>query len=167
MPEYFNQFIDKVIAEANKKVAAEQWQQALDVYTEAQKKLPDEKTLNEHKARLLDERDTQVQELRKNMLLRRARALVQYQAIYQKLEKLIPDDYSARYDINRYNSEKQEIAAELLECGDYALEEKDYSLAEECVDLSNQLTASQEKQKSLAAIRKKKNTWTTSVVAVS
>lgn len=149
-------YIDKVIAEANKKVAAEQWQQALDVYAEAQKKLPDEKTLNEHKARLLDERDTQVQELRKNMLLRRARALVQYQAIYQKLEKLIPDDYSARYDINRYNSEKQEIAAELLECGDYALEEKDYSLAEECVDLSNQLTASKEKQKSLAAIRKKK-----------
>lgn len=149
-------FINNTIALADKKVSEEKWQQALDIYNEAQKKLPDDKRLSEQKARLVRERDTQVQELRKNMLLRRARALVQYQAIYEKLEKLIPDDYSARYDINQYKSEKRDLASDLLECGEYSLEDKDYSLAEECIDLSNQLLPTDEKKTSLAAIRKKK-----------
>jgi hypothetical protein len=149
-------FIRDSIARADRKVAEEKWQQALDICSEAQRQLPDENALNQHKARLLAERDTQVQELRKNMLLRRARALVQYQAIYEKLEKLIPDDYNARYDINKYKSEKQELAAELMDCGEFSLEARDYSLAEECIDLSNQLLASEAKQKSLASIRKTK-----------
>ena len=112
--------------------------------------------MNRQKARLVDERDTQVNELRKNMLLRRARALVQYQAIYEKLEKLIPDDYSARYDITKYKKEKLDISSELMDCGEYALDIKNYSLAEECIDLSNQLAPPDDKKKSLASIRKKK-----------
>lgn len=149
-------FIKDTITRADNLIAKEKWQQALDVYSQAQARLADNPTLIKHKAQLIHERDTQVQELRKNMMLRRARALIQYSAIYEKLEKLIPDDYSARYDIEKYKTEKKEIVSELVECGEFALEKNDYNLAEECIDLSNQLIASDQKQKTLKTIRKKK-----------
>ncbi len=149
-------FINDTIARADTLLKEDKWQQALNIYQEAQKLLPDDTTLATRKSELIKERDTQVTELRKNMLLRRARALVQYQSIYEKLEKLIPHDYGARYDINRYKKEKQEIASELMECGEYSLDTNNYTLAAECIDLSNKLDASTEKKISLDSIRKKK-----------
>jgi tetratricopeptide (TPR) repeat protein len=151
-------YIENVTSKADKLVADQQWQQAIDLYTEAQAKVPDDPTLIKRKTSLIDERDSQVKELRKDMMLRRGRALVQYQSIYQKLEKLIPDDYGARYDINRYHKEKQDVAAELMEYGEYSLDSRNYVLAEECIDLSNSLAPSAEKKKMLANIvRTRKN----------
>ena len=151
-------YIENTISKADKLVADQQWQQAIDLYSEAQTKVPDDPTLINKKTELIDERDAQVKELRKDMMLRRGRALVQYQAIYQKLEKLIPDDYGARYDINRYHKERQDVAAELMEYGEYSLESRNYALAEECIDLSNSLVPTAEKKKMLAGIvRTRKN----------
>ena len=76
------------------------------------------------------------------MLLRRARALVQYSPIYRKLEKLIPQDYSAQYDINKYKKEKEETINQLNECGKDALKLKDIPLTEECYTLSHKLKKS-------------------------
>ena len=150
-------FVSQAIQKSNQLVAEEKWQEALDVYNQALEKTGRNQQLQEQREKLIDERDTQVRELRKNMLLRRARALIQYQPIYTKLEKLIPDDYSARYDINKYNQEKQEIAQELMVCSEYAQANRNYTLTEECIDLSNQLLYTQEKQLALEKVRKKKN----------
>lgn len=147
-------FIDNTISQANKLVGEQKWQQALDLYTNAQTKIPDDPTLIRQKTDLVSERDSQVKELRKDMMLRRGRALVQYQTIYEKLEKLIPDDYSARYDITRYEKEKQDVAGELQDYGEYSLDSKNYALAEECISLSNQLVPTSEKQKTLNNIIK-------------
>lgn len=88
------------------------------------------------------------------MLLRRARALVQYKPIYDKLKKLIPNDYEAQYDINKFENEKNETSRHLMECGTHALNNKNYTLAEECFELSNALVAS---KKTYGLIAKTKN----------
>ena len=151
-------YIENTISKADKLVADPHWHQAIAPHSQAQTQVPDDPTLNNKKTELSDERDAQVKELRKDMMLRRGRALVQYQAIYQKLEKLIPDDYGARYDINRYHKERQDVAAELMEYGEYSLESRNYALAEECIDLSNSLVPTAEKKKMLAGIvRTRKN----------
>jgi len=135
-------FIKATLNKANNLQRADKWQEALDVFNNALNKTGKNKKIEKARKELLTERDTQVNELRKNMLLRRARALTQYKPIYKKLEKLIPNDYSAQYDINKYKKEKEETIAKLNNCGKTAIKIKNSSLAEECYSLSNKLKRS-------------------------
>jgi tetratricopeptide (TPR) repeat protein len=132
-------YIENSLVSAKKQLKQEKWQSALNVYETALEKVEDNKELLTAKDELIKERNTQVTELRKNMLLRRAKALVQYKPIYTKLKKLIPNDYSARYDINKFEDEKNEASRQLMDCGNQALTQKNYNLAEECFELSNKL----------------------------
>ena len=96
---------------------------------------------------VLDKKTSErVTQLRKDMLLRRASALVQYEPIYNELETLLPSDYGAADDINQYKSERREIAANLYNCGMQSMIEKNYAQAEECMELSNKLVSGVEKQ---------------------
>ncbi|MCW9013504.1 MAG: hypothetical protein OQL06_06940 [Gammaproteobacteria bacterium] len=147
-------FINNTLVTAQKMQSQNNWQQAIDTLDEALRKIPeDTKLLTQHKS-IIEQRNNQVIELRKDMLLKRSRALIQYKAIYKQLEKLIPEDFSAQYDINNYNKEKTEISAELMDCGNHALAEKQYAQAEECFHLSHELIPSKDK---LALLNKTKN----------
>ncbi|MDH5571070.1 MAG: tetratricopeptide repeat protein [Gammaproteobacteria bacterium] len=149
-------FIANTINNASKLVSDDKWQQAIDTYNISIRKLGDNKQIIAERDKLIKERNTQVHELRKNMLLRRSKALIQYAPIYNKLEKLIPEDYNARSDITRYNAETEEIATHLMNCGNQALENEDFSLAEECITLSNQLIPTADKQKLLSRTHSKR-----------
>ncbi len=151
-------FIKSTLAKADNFQRADKWQNALDIFDNALDKTGKNKPLETARNKLLKERDTQVNELRKNMLLRRARALVQYMPIYKKLEKLIPKDYSAQYDINKYKKEKEELVAHLNDCGKSALKNKNSSLAEECYSLSNKLKNSKQILSLLNNIKNKRKT---------
>jgi tetratricopeptide (TPR) repeat protein len=102
----------------------------------------------------LDKKTTErVAQLRKDMLLRRARALVQYEPIYQELETLMPQDNGATDDIRHYKAERRNIAEGLYDCGQESMFEKNYAQAEECLELSNKLESYGEKQAMLDKAR--------------
>jgi len=149
-----NAYIKNTLKSAQNLHAQGKWQSALDVYNNALSKVENNPELLDAKKELVHERNTQVTELRKNMLLRRSRSLVQYKPIYDQLKKLIPNDYSAQYDINKFENEKNETSNHLMTCGNHALNEKNYSLAEECFELSNKLIPSKKTQ---TLINKTKN----------
>lgn len=140
----------KVFVEQNK------WQEALDLLETSMDKVPENKDLESLHEKLDQQRNEQVIELRKNMLLARARSLIEYETIYQKLDLLIPNDYAARNDIENYQNERETIASHLMNCNEHALTNNDFSLAETCLELSNKLVASSEKQQLLENIRRKR-----------
>ncbi|MDW7773178.1 MAG: hypothetical protein SCH71_09850 [Desulfobulbaceae bacterium] len=105
-------FINDTIARAEELLAAEKWQQALNVYHEAQSRLPNDVTIAGRINKLIEERDNRARELR--------------------------------------------LAAELMDFGEYSLDKGNYTLAEECIDLSYQLASSSAKKTILDSIRKKK-----------
>jgi tetratricopeptide (TPR) repeat protein len=110
--------------------------------------------LNKVPPQELDKKTSErVTQLRKDMLLSRARALVKYEPIYQELETLLPKDHGATDDIQHYKSERNEVAGHLLDCGVQSMTEKNYVQAEECLELSNQLVAGAEKQAMLDKAR--------------
>ena len=87
-----------------------------------------------------------ITQLRKDMLMRRASALMQYEPIYVELETLLPKDHGAADDIRQYRSERRIISENLFDCGQQSMLEKNYTQAEECLDLSSKLDNSSEKQ---------------------
>jgi tetratricopeptide (TPR) repeat protein len=146
------QYIDSTLAKADKFLKANKWQQALDTYNNALLKINNEPRLSNQKEALLVERNKQVTALRKDMLMKKANALVSYKIIYKKLQQLIPDDYSAQFDINRYENDRIEIAEHLMKCGEQALNKKQYILASECYSLSNKLEPTKQKAKLVSQI---------------
>ena len=149
-------FINNSLQQAKTFVEQNKWQEAMDLLDLAMDKAPDSKDLETLHEKLDKQRNEQVIELRKNMLLARARSLIEYEAIYQKLDLLIPNDYAARNDIENYQNERETIASHLMNCNEHALTNNDFTLAETCLELSNKLVASTEKQQMLESIKRKR-----------
>ena len=159
-----NSYINKIIKTTSTRKNNGQWQSAIDGIELALSKNPGDKKLTAEYELLINERDILINELRKMMLIRKARTLLQYASVYQQLERLIPNDYNAQFEIDEYNREREEIADLLMGCTNHALANRDYFLATECLTLSNQLVSSKEKQqllKTAVANRKKVDKKTT------
>ena len=115
------------------------WTEAINEYETALIQLPGNKQLTASKAILLNQHNKLINDLKKEMLLKRAYALIEYENVYHKLGILAPNDRNAQNDIRRHQNEKEEVANHLIICSEYALGKKDYALAEECLQLSSQL----------------------------
>ncbi|MDH5765005.1 MAG: hypothetical protein OEZ38_03225 [Gammaproteobacteria bacterium] len=115
------------------------WPEAIEKYDEALKNLPGNKQLIASRAILIKNHDNLINELKKKMLLKRAHALIEYETVYNELELLAPYDRNAQNDILRHKNEKRDVANHLISCSEFALDKKDYPLAEECLQLASQL----------------------------
>jgi len=115
------------------------WEEAILEYNNALSQLPDNKQLIASRIILLNQQNKLINELKKEMLLKRAHALIEYETVYHELELLAPNDNIALNDIRRHKKEKEEVASHLIMCSEYALGKEDYALAEECLQLSSQL----------------------------
>jgi len=147
-----NRFIEKTSNSAQAYINGNKWQLALDTYNSALEKIENEPRLSKERKQLLLKRDLKVSALRKEMLMKRANALISYKEIYSKLHALVPQDYSAQFDINRYEKDRIEVAGYLKTCGDHAKKQKQYITARDCYSLSNKLVPDKQKSNWVAKI---------------
>ncbi|VAW65262.1 hypothetical protein MNBD_GAMMA08-2994 [hydrothermal vent metagenome] len=138
-------FIEKTSATAKEHSRANKWQQALNAYNNALLKIKNQPRLTQERENLLKARDKHVKKLKEEMLIKRANALISYMKIYEKLEDLIPQDYSAQFDINRYDQDRIEVAKRLNICATQAIKNKQYITARNCYSLSYKLEPSKHK----------------------
>lgn len=148
------QYINKAIKTANKHKQESNWQLAVNTYDNALSKLNSNTRLINERNKLINERNIHVANLRKELLINRASALISYKKTYSALHKLIPDDSSAQYDINQYEDEKEELASELQKCGEHAIKNNHYTIARDCYILSNKLMPSKTKLSFVDNIKK-------------
>lgn len=149
-------FITATLARADRLLTEKKWKQAIDVYQEAQDKIPGNAIITSHKNELIKQHAEKVRELNRDLAMHNARALIGCLTMYEELEVLEPDDPNLQSGLNRIRREKEELATELLKYGEESLQKKNYDLADECIDLSNQLVASSAKNAILISIREKK-----------
>jgi len=147
-----NKFIENTSSSAQTYLNDNKWQLALDTYNSALEKIENEPRLSKEREKLLVDRDLKVSALRKEMLMKRANALISYKEIYSKLNALVPQDYSAQFDINRYEKDRVEVAGYLKMCGDHAKKKKQYITARDCYSLSNKLVPNKQKSNWVAKI---------------
>lgn len=140
-----NRYIENSSKTAQKHKSNFKWQKALDTYDTALNTLENQPRLTKERKELIKQRDNHITNLRKDLLMNRANALISYKKTYSTLNKLIPDDRSAQYDINRYEDEKEHLANQLQRCGEQAIINNQYTLARDCYLLSNRLMPSDKK----------------------
>ena len=140
-----SQYIEKVSKTARKHKQNSNWQLALNTYDDALSNLNSNPRLISERKDLIKQRNIHVANLRKELLINRANALISYKKTYTALEKLIPEDNSAQYDISLYENEKENLAKDLQKCGEHAIKNNHYTIARDCYVLSNQLMPSETK----------------------
>ncbi len=151
------QYIKQVNSTALQHKQANKWQQAINAYDQALNNLADEKALLEARATLIKERNIKVNELRKDLLFQKAKVLIGYQPLYEKLLALVPNDALAQQEISFYKDEKKALAELLMSCGRHGVSIQNYALAERCLTLSNQLDFTNTKKLLLDEVTHKKN----------
>lgn len=147
-------YIDKVSKTAKKHKQESNWQLAIDEYDDALNNLNSNRRLESERKKLITQRNVHVANLRKELLINRANALISYKKTYSALHNLIPDDNSAQYDISQYEDEKEDLANELQKCGEHAIKNNHYTIARDCYVLSNQLMPSKTKLSFVDNIKK-------------
>jgi len=138
-------YIESISQQAQTLIKNNQWQKAIDLYDQSLDKIDNHPRLLRERKQLIADRQQKVTELRKELLMQHANALISYQKIYSKLHQLIPEDYSAQFDISRYEDDKKEVAEQLEKCAEQARVNKQYELARECYSLSYKLNPSERK----------------------
>lgn len=141
-----NRYIDKTSRIANKHKSDFKWQKSLNTYNDALNKIENNPRILKERNQLIKQRDAQVTNLRKELLINRANALISYEKTYTSLNRLMPIDHSAQKDIRLYEDEKQSLANQLTRCGELAIKKNDYKQALDCYLLSNKLMPSDTKR---------------------
>ena len=152
-----NHYIKQIKSAALKHKKNNNWQQAINIYDMALNNLPHEQSLIDARAALIKERNIKVNNLRKDLLFQKAKVLIDYQPLYEKLLLLVPNDALAHKEISFYEDEKKALAKLLMSCGRHGVSIQNYVLAERCLKLSNKLNPANTKKLLLDEVTQKKN----------
>lgn len=132
-------YINSASERARKLQQSSKWQAALNTYDDALNNIENQPQLKKEREKFISTRNDQVTKLKIDILLKKSRALISYKKTYAKLKQLIPNDYNANVDINRYHKDTSLVVKELNLCGAKFNKEKKFTLSKECYSLSNQL----------------------------
>lgn len=139
-------YIQNTIKQANQLQQDQQWQQAVSLYETALDNTDHATELEKHYNQLLKQREQEIISLRKQLLFKDANTLISYKPIYERLEQLLPTDYRAQNDLNRYKNYVSATTHQLDNCAEDAINRRQYNLAKECYLLSHTLVPGKHKQ---------------------
>lgn len=140
------QYIEQTSKQAQTLKTKQKWQQSIDLYKLALGNIENEPRLSKELKQLIDQRDQQISILRKNLLIKNARAQVSYDDIYNRLIQLVPDDSAANRDMQQHNETKTDLSIKLESCGAQAFKDNLMQLAYDCYSVSNLIAPTKQKQ---------------------
>lgn len=139
-------YIRNTIKQASQLQQQQQWQEAVSLYETALNNTNHAAELETNYNKLLKLREQEIISLRKQLLLKDANTLISYKPIYERLEQLLPADYRAQNDLNRYKNYVNATTRQLDNCAEDAIKRRQYTTAKECYLLSHTLTPGKHKQ---------------------
>lgn len=145
-------YIQSTITQADQLQQNQQWQKAISLYETALRNTNHAAKLEKHYNQLLHLRKQEVISLRKQLLLKDANTLISYKPIYERLEQLLPSDYQAKNDLNRYQNYVNATTRQLDNCAEEAMKRYQYNLARECYLLSHALLPDKKKEQGIDSL---------------
>jgi len=139
-----SEYEESVYTRARKLAAAGNLLGAVSLLTDALQKLPHSMLLHTLRTDLEAKREQQVKLNERNMLLTRARFLLEQRALYEKQARLQPPDYNQKREYSRQQAESKVIAGRLVEHAGDALRRSDTAAAKKCLQVAQQLGPSEQ-----------------------
>jgi len=145
-------FISSVLKIADQYKKNDKWQPAINTYTDALEKIQNNKTIKTELTELLNERNQNARIIKNKLLVNKTTNLLSYKKLYDKLNKLLPEDGPTQYDIRLYKYELSKAADQLSICAKSAEKSKQYSLAKDCYTQAYRINPSPVLHKKIKAL---------------
>ncbi len=145
-------YIQSTITQAEQLQQNQQWQKAISLYETALRNTNHTAKLKKHYNQLLNLREQEVINLRKQLLLKDANTLISYKPIYERLKQLLPSDYQAMNDLSRYKNYVSATTRQLDDCAEETMKRHQYNLARECYLLSHALLPDEKKEQGIDSL---------------
>jgi len=147
-------YISSVFQSANQHKNNNEWQLAINSYTNALDNIHNNKNLKNGLAELLNERDQNARIIKNKLLVNQTTNLLSYKNSYDKLNQLLPEDGLTQYEIRLYKYELSKSARKLNECAEGAYTSRQYSLAKDCYTQAYRIEPSPALQKKIKELEK-------------
>ncbi len=152
-----NQFEEKSLTLANVQEKNKHWAEAMKTYDSALDKLPKSKKLKKARQQFIIKRDKYLSQLRNKLLVSKAKTLSKKTATTKEIAQVNPDDSKAKKVLRSHIREIELTTEKLITCAEDGIKNKDIQLAEECLTLAGNLSATKETNKKIASLHKKLN----------
>lgn len=143
----------QVIKQATKLAAEQRWQAALDAYEDGLDRLPHSEPLQKGREQLLQKRDALIDNLELRALISHARQLDRDLPVYRRMVEIAPKSGDQRRRLTQAEREARQVASELTDAGQKALEDGDSFLAVRCLTLADRLDPREETRAALTRAR--------------
>ncbi len=133
LPALITQYERQTLAQIKALASQQQWVQALSLLDSARSQLPEGGMLDKARPALLAERDAYLSKLNLELDLLLAQQLPARNAILEKILAVDPDSFWARWKLFQQRRLGYELADQLLDCVDEAIEREDLGAADRCL----------------------------------
>jgi tetratricopeptide (TPR) repeat protein len=148
-------FEENVAERVNQLKLADEWPKAEAVLDEALAKLPESEALRKTERRFYADRDERLDQIDREISLLRGEHLAAKAPLVEMAEEVHPRSIKTRWQAYLHGRETEKLAAELTSCGELALEEARYDLAESCLKMAAALTEDESTATRLLALQER------------
>ncbi|VAW94636.1 hypothetical protein MNBD_GAMMA23-2336 [hydrothermal vent metagenome] len=152
-----NRFEEKLLTQASTQEQNKHWAEAMKTYDTALGKLPKSKKLQEARKQFVIKRDKYLSQLQNKLLVSKAKTLSKKTATTKEIAQVNPDDNKAKKVLRSHIREIELTTEKLMTCAEDGIKNKDIQLAEECLTLAGNLSATKETTKKIATLHKNLN----------
>ncbi|MCW8196481.1 hypothetical protein F6455_16930 [Proteobacteria bacterium 005FR1] len=135
---------------------ADEWPEAEALLDQALEKLPDSEALRKTERRFYADRDERLDHIDREISLLRGEHLAAKAPLVEMAEEVHPRSIKTRWQAYLHGRETEQLAAELADCGELALEEARYDLAESCLKMAAALTEDESTANQLVALQQRR-----------
>lgn len=151
-----DQFEENTVQRVDSLKKADQWPAAEASLEEALDKLPHSEVLRKAEEQLRRDRAQRLEDIHRQMTLLKGQHLAAKAPLVQQAQQVDPGSVKTRWESFRYQREADELSEELLACGESALDEAHYDLAESCLEMAASLTDGEAVQEQLARLKQRR-----------
>lgn len=139
-------YINNIIDKGRLLKQQENWQEAINTYNGALRNIEEEPRIKKALHALISERNEHIEQLKNELLIRNAEALLSQDEAYDRMIQLMPDDGRISRDYKNHLNEKRDLAILLEECGKNSNRDNLLQMALSCYRFSNDLDPSEKKK---------------------
>ena len=148
------QYEEKNLTQASRQEKLKHWAEAMSTYDSALSNLPKSTKLKNARTKFIIKRDKYLNQLKNKLLVSNAKTLSKKTATTKEIAQINPDDSKAKNLLSSHIREVKLTANKLITCAEDGLKNKDLQLAEECLTLASNLSASSVTNKKIKVLNR-------------
>lgn len=127
------------VSKAKELASGGHWAKAFSLIDDSLEKVPDDNNILAIRDILQQEREAEIAAYEQKLLISRAKHIANDISIYAKISEILPDEAEHRFDLRKFNLQRQDVSNQLAKRSEQLYKAGKYSAAQDIINLAKQL----------------------------